>query len=112
MEADAPPPTILLIEEDETEAKLMSLLFSRVGWNFEIVSDDARGLEQLAESSFDLVVTDCSEPALSDFLRAVRQQDPNQAVVVIVGAEGRREALKLLDKGAIDIFSKPLEAAA
>ena len=72
------------------------------------VTSAEEGLKLLAESPFDVVVTDVKLPGMSgeEFLAAVRERAPGLPLIVISGGYGG-DASQFMDAGAFGYLLKP-----
>ena len=101
--------TVLVVEDDQvlraSFKQLLSYLFAEV--NAAVDGQDA--LDQLAEKNYDIVLTDLRMPRMSGFqlLQEIRQQSPQQPIVVISAHED--EALRQeLAVYKVHYLSKPV----
>jgi len=80
---------VLVVEDDqvlrESFQQLLSYLFAEV----DAAVDGQDALDQLAEKNYDIVLTDLRMPRMSGFqlLQEIRQQSPQQPIVVISAHE-------------------------
>jgi len=85
---------VLVVEDDQvlraSFQQLLSYLFAEV----DAAVDGQDALDQLAEKNYDIVLTDLRMPRMSGFqlLQEIRQQSPQQPIVVISAHED--EALR------------------
>ena len=105
------PTSILLIEDNPADARLIQETLSQAGgaavdvWWAERLST---GLEQLAEADVDVVLLDLSLPdsqGLDTFLK-LRAQAPNIPVIVVTGLDDEGLALRAAREGAQDYVLK------
>ena len=70
----------------------------------------AEALRLLQREKIDLVLSDVMMPQLNglDLLRTVKEQEPNQAVVIMTGFAEKDIILRALKAGADDFISKPI----
>ncbi len=80
---------VLVVEDDQvlraSFQQLLSYLFAEV----DAAVDGQDALDQLAEKNYDIVLTDLRMPRMSGFqlLQEIRQQSPQQPIVVISAHE-------------------------
>ena len=80
---------VLVVEDDEalreSSQQLLSYLFAEV----DAAVDGRDALDQLAAKNYDIVLTDLRMPRMSGFqlLQEIRQQSPQQPIVVISAHE-------------------------
>jgi diguanylate cyclase (GGDEF)-like protein len=99
-----------LVEDNPGDARLVEILLSEEGPEFE-VSHAARlgeALEELDRSGFDVVLLDLSLPDSSGFetVERVRMAVPQMPVVVLSGRDDEQIALRALQGGAEDYLVK------
>ena len=101
--------TVLVVEDDQvlraSFKQLLSYLFAEV----DAAVDGQDALDQLAEKNYDIVLTDLRMPRMSGFqlLQEIRQQSPQQPIVVISAHED--EALRReLAVYKVHYLSKPV----
>ena len=101
--------TVLVVEDDQvlraSFKQLLSYLFAEV----DAAVDGQDSLDQLAEKNYDIVLTDLRMPRMSGFqlLQEIRQQSPQQPIVVISAHED--EALRReLAVYKVHYLSKPV----
>ena len=85
------PATILLIDDNATQAAVRQMILKRVGYFVFAVLSPERALDQYRSGEFpapiDLVITDHLMPGMTgaEFVREVRTFDPSVPVLVISG---------------------------
>ncbi|HEV8632433.1 MAG TPA: EAL domain-containing protein [Thermoanaerobaculia bacterium] len=101
--------SVLLIEDDPGDARLIRLLLSRArGCALEHVQRLAEGLERLAAGGIDVVLLDFSLPdsrGIESF-RALRDAHPEVAVIVLTSLDDDDVALLAVTEGAQDYLVK------
>ncbi len=99
----------LLVVDDEP---IIRQLCARALSNFQIfeAADGQEALKILEKQSVDIILSDVMMPNLSglELLSKVKQQSPDQAVVLITGYTEKEVILKALQSGADDFISKPI----
>ena len=80
---------ILVVEDDEVLRESFQQLLSYLFAEVDAAVDGQDALDQLAEKNYDIVLTDLRMPRMSDFqlLQEIRQQSPQQPIVVISAHE-------------------------
>ena len=101
-------PLVLVVEDQQDFAGLLSLWLEQRGWQSEIVSDGSEALRRFDAERPDVVLLDVSMPGMSgwevlDRIRAV--SDTPVLMVTARGAEADR--LRGLGNGADDYITKP-----
>jgi DNA-binding response OmpR family regulator len=103
--------TVLLIDDDESIRKLVSIALQRAGYEVTLAEDGQEGLVRLAESVPDLVVSDVNMPGLDGFslLKHLRS-DPSTSslpVIMLTAKSSVEEIVEGLQLGADDYLAKP-----
>jgi DNA-binding NtrC family response regulator len=108
---------LLVVEDDRLHADQLRWALGE-HYALQFAADRDSGVAALAESAPDLVLLDlCMPPEMSPeaglaVLRAVRARDPDTPVVVMSALEEREPALRAVEQGAWDFFTKPIDVAA
>ena len=100
---------ILVVEDDEVLRESFQQLLSYLFAEVDAAVDGQDALDQLAEKNYDIVLTDLRMPRMSGFqlLQEIRQQSPQQPIVVISAYED--EALRReLAVYKVHYLSKPV----
>ena len=107
---DAKPITVLLIEDNPGDARLIHAVLAERGGPVELVSASrlAEGLERLDQGGRDLVLVDLSLPdsAGLDTLARVQERAAAVPVVVLTGTDDEALGLEAVQKGAQDYLVK------
>lgn len=108
------PPTVLLVDDDETLRHLATAILESAGYRVLLAKDGASAL-QVIESGEDiaLVVTDLRMPGMDGerLLAALRGKVATALlpVIVLTGSEEHDTEVRLMDAGADDYIRKPLD---
>ena len=100
---------VLVVEDDEVLRESFQQLLSYLFAEVDAAVDGQDALDQLAEKNYDIVLTDLRMPRMSGFqlLQEIRQQSPQQPIVVISAHED--EALRReLAVYKVHYLSKPV----
>ena len=100
---------ILVVEDDEVLRESFQQQLSYLFAEVDAAVDGQEALDQLAEKNYDIVLTDLRMPRISGFqlLQEIRQQSPQQPIVVISAHED--EALRReLAVYKVHYLSKPV----
>ena len=103
------PLRVLMIEDDEDDALLVTLELKRGGYAPHVHRVDASdALAEALRETWDVVVSDYSLPRLNglDALRAVRQVNPELPFILVSGTIGEERAVEALKSGAGDFVTK------
>ena len=104
---------IAIVDDEEIVLKVMSRRLEM--WGYEHVHSFAGAAEfllHLQVNPCDILLSDINMPGMNGFalLAEVRRRSPTTAVVLISGYVDAYDARAALDQGAIDFFSKPVDA--
>ncbi|CCQ74309.1 bifunctional diguanylate cyclase/phosphodiesterase [Magnetospira sp. QH-2] len=108
----SPPINILLVEDNQADARLVELLLLEVGFPFQMrmAGTLAEGLAHLADVTWvtDIVLLDVRLPDCDglDGIAHVLELNPNLPVVVLTGNDDESFAVKAVKKGAQDYLVK------
>jgi len=100
---------VLVVEDDEALRESFQQLLSYLFAEVDAAVDGQDALDQLAAKNYDIVLTDLRMPRMSGFqlLQEIRQQSPQQPIVVISAYED--EALRReLAVYKVHYLSKPV----
>ncbi len=101
---------ILLIDDDETIRRTISLILERDGYVTDVAATGAEAKAALANTEYDLAVVDLLLPDLSgiDLLKWAREHAPGVVSVVLSGTTSPEEAAEAVQQGAYDFVAKPV----
>ncbi|MBI3358726.1 MAG: sigma-54-dependent Fis family transcriptional regulator [Nitrospirae bacterium] len=103
--------TILLVEDLESLAGVLSLALEGAGFQVLLAKDGVEGIAKVRKGGVDLVVTDLKLPKKSglDVLRAVKEQTPEIPVILMTAHGSIETAVKAVKEGAYDFIAKPFD---
>lgn len=100
-------PRILVVDDEALVGDLCSraLSYCRVSQ----AVDGRSALQLIDKTDFDLILTDVNMPNMGglELLRAIKDQQPNQTVIVMTGYACKETILEALQADADDFISKP-----
>jgi len=101
-------PTILVVDDELSVGKSLSILLKRLG-NIDTASSGEEALEKLEKSEFDLVLLDIRLPKMSgiEVLRKIKNSDENTIVIMITAVQDSKTAVEAMKIGAYDYIVKP-----
>ena len=111
--SDEPKQTVLVVDDHEN---VRTQLYWALEDNYRVLQAQSRveALAILEKEPLDVVLCDLRMPPNKDditeglaILEAVRKLNPLLPVIVITGDEDRETALKVVQRGAYDLFHKP-----
>jgi DNA-binding response OmpR family regulator len=96
---------ILLIEDDEPIALMITMALAKYGFNVEIATDGKEGLKKFENNSFDLVITDIRMPRLNGNGVVQYIRSSKKKCIPVIGISGTHW---LFGDGDFDaVLSKP-----
>ncbi|HLI24276.1 MAG TPA: response regulator transcription factor [Acidimicrobiales bacterium] len=104
----APPPELLLVDDDPQLRDLLSLIFAQEGYRTRVAGDAATALSEVSRGGLDLVILDVGLGAGDgrEVLAEIRRN--GQLPVIMISAHGMPEERILgLRLGADDFLTKP-----
>lgn len=104
---------ILLIEDDQPLAKMVSSILHREGHDVSSCHDGKTGIENLLSGSYNLCVLDWQLPGMTgvDICLAARQQGLTMPLLMLTARSSSDDAERGLDAGADDYLTKPFAPA-
>ena len=100
---------LLIVDDEPIALANLEHVMARAGYAVTAVGSGAAALERLAESEFDLVLTDLRMEGVDGLavLRAVRARHPDTEVIVITGFATAESAVEAMREGAFYYVAKP-----
>lgn len=106
---------VLLAEDSDVTAKIVSLQLRQLGCTVTRVADGKQAVAQCAEGDFDIIFMDCQMPVMDGYTAAekIRELLPDKQIPIIAltGNVGEGEREHCLDTGMSDYMSKPAGVA-
>jgi len=102
---------LLIIEDNKEMRSLLKDFFEEEGFEVDSVDDGAGAFPKLAQTSFDLIITDIWMAGLSglDILPALKRINPNIPVIVITAFGSEEMRRRVMARGADAYLEKPLQ---
>lgn len=107
-------PSILLVEDDDVTAYMLTYLLQREGYKVTSVTDGKQALDAINNNPpFTLALLDIMIPYTNGFelvshIRSLPDWD-DSAVIMISGKTQEKDIIKALDAGATDYIVKPFQ---
>jgi DNA-binding response OmpR family regulator len=100
---------VLLVEDDEPLARIVTKSLSQHGFDVEVAGDGQEGLERARDGGHDAVVLDLQLPKMNGIEVATRLRDEHNDVPIIMltARSGVPDRITGLDAGADDYLVKP-----
>ena len=109
--APSPSPTILVVEDEETNRALLRRLLEAEGYHVQLAGDGETGLRAVATAKPDLVLCDVGLPGIDGYeLTRELRRDPRHAtlpVLLLTGRTALADVVTGLNAGADDFITKP-----
>ncbi|MCB1782507.1 MAG: sigma-54-dependent Fis family transcriptional regulator [Alphaproteobacteria bacterium] len=107
--------TILIVEDDELQCHMLATLIHRKLQYEAIVAGNGREalsiLDKDTLSNIRLVIMDLAMPVMSgmETLEILSQKYPGLPVIMLTGSKDINDAIKAIQRGAVDFLTKPFE---
>jgi DNA-binding NtrC family response regulator len=101
---------LLIVEDEETLCESLKRVLSREGYLVDTVNTAESALAILQERPYDLIVTDIILPGINgiELIRKIREDNPEQIVVVMTAYASLETAVEALRAGSYDYIVKPV----
>jgi DNA-binding response OmpR family regulator len=105
------PPRVLVVEDDDAIAQVLTRSLRMEGYEVRVAEDGIVALEQAHGFLPDLVVLDLGLPGLYglDVARELRNRDDDVPILVLTARDAVESRVEGLDAGADDYLVKPFE---
>jgi signal transduction histidine kinase/CheY-like chemotaxis protein/HPt (histidine-containing phosphotransfer) domain-containing protein len=105
-----PPASILLVEDGETNRKLVKLLLERAGAFVDTAENGEIGCCMAAKTSYDVILMDMQMPVLDGYsaARRIRSSGSTVPIIALTANAMAADRQKCLDAGCNDYLSKPI----
>jgi putative two-component system response regulator len=104
------PTKILIADDDSMVRTTVSKILEMFGHHVDIASD-GRGVLDLVDDSYDVIILDINMPDMDGFetMAMLNQLNYDIPVLFLTGAGSMDYAVKAINLGAYDFFTKPIE---
>jgi len=101
---------VLLVDDDVNLLKTMFLILSHKGYSVATAENGHQAVDMMAEKSFDVVFMDIRMPGMDgvECYERVQQIRPGVPVFMMTAYTSDDRIQKVLQKGAREVLSKPL----
>ena len=102
---------ILVVDDEPEWLDILSLLFTRKGWDVQTALSGEAAWSAMGERSYDLVLCDLSMPDISgiELLKRVRAVDSVLPFVIMTGVGTIETAVQAVQLGAYSYITKPFK---
>jgi len=101
---------ILIIDDNKTYSRFLSLLLNKHGYIVKLTDNVNDGLELILNENFDVVISDLVMPSEDgvDFLKVMKENPITSSIPIIIvsGYDTKDYAKNLKEMGAFEVFSK------
>jgi two-component system, NtrC family, response regulator HydG len=103
--------SVLVVDDQKNMRATTALLLRQAGHRVGEAADGASALEQLAQATYDVVLTDLRMPDLDgmELLKAVQRSSPQTQVIVMTAYGTVDSAVEAIRHGACDFLTKPFK---
>ncbi len=101
---------LLIVEDEETLRESIKRIFTKEGMAVDAAESAEKALQLLEDGDYDVIITDIILPGMDgiEMLGRVREQTPDQVVIVVTAYASLYTAVKALRAGAYDYIMKPI----
>ncbi len=101
---------ILIVEDEETLRESIKRIFTKEGYTADGAESAEKGLALFETNAYDVILTDIILPGMDgiEMLTRVREQNPDQIVIVVTAYASLDTSVKALRAGAYDYIMKPI----
>ncbi len=102
--------SILIVEDEETLRESIKRIFAKEGFTVDGAESAEQGLSLLETHVYDVIISDIILPGMDgiEMLTKVREQIPDQIVIIITAYASLDTSVKALRAGAYDYIMKPI----
>jgi len=102
---------ILFVDDDPVTCTIFERFCEDRAYDGTVMDSAEQALERFRSEPFDLVVTDLRMPGMDGlaFVQAIREHDPETAVLVVTGYSSVENAVESIKAGAQDFIKKPFD---
>jgi DNA-binding NtrC family response regulator len=101
---------LLIVEDEDTLRFSLKRVFLREGYEVDVAPDAETAVEFIKEKIYDLIITDIILPNMDgiELLKHIREEMPDQIVIIITAFASLETAVEALRAGAYDYVVKPI----
>jgi DNA-binding NtrC family response regulator len=100
---------ILIADDEDSYRELLSMQFTRAGYEVHLAADGEEALTHLGKNKFDVVLLDIRMPKVGGIqvLKYISQNCPTTKSIVLTGFADLELAMEAKQFGAVDFINKP-----
>jgi putative two-component system response regulator len=110
-----PNEKILIVDDEETNLRLLSSWLSPLGYDFELASDGEEAVQKARDYRPDLIILDIMMPVMDGYeacgILKGDMETSNIPIIMVTALHDREAKLKGLTVSANDFLSKPIDQA-
>lgn len=109
---DEQPERVLIVDDGETNRKLVQLMLEKRGITTATASDGREGVDEILNNDFDLVLMDMQMPVLDGIAatRELRERGVDIPIIALTANAMRVDRQQCLDAGCNGYVTKPIQA--
>lgn len=102
---------VLLVEDEESLARLVSLQLQSYAYNVSLAFDGQQALNKISQESYDVILLDRMMPNGSglDILSQIRREGVSTPVIFVTALNSPEHIIEGLEAGADDYVTKPFD---
>jgi len=109
-----PDKKIIIVEDDEVNAELLTLLVNNFGYSADIAENGKIFLDMMAKNNYDLVLMDCQMPILNGYdatkqYRSTEKTNTHIPIIAVTANAMDGDKEKCITSGMDDYIAKPVE---
>ncbi|MCF8304443.1 MAG: response regulator [Bacteroidales bacterium] len=100
---------VLIAEDNLSNQKIIGILLKLRGWQFTVVNNGKRAVEEMENGRFDIVLMDIDMPIMDGFqaTRIIRDQDEQIPIIALTAYDEEYFRKESLEAGMSGFLSKP-----
>jgi two-component system response regulator HydG len=108
----APPITVLIVDNDKHHAQAMSEILERVGYDCIQATSGPEGAKKIDQHNYDVVITDLMMNDVDGMqvLSRAKESLPNCEIIMVTGHGTIPKAVEAMQNGAFTFIEKPIHA--